>query len=379
MLASKRTTLKPLLESANGIHLTAYLSNNGDLIDLKSQLRETINQSYEWLNPVMTTEERNKFLEPLEALLLDARIFKQMKGNIGLFRNQDSFRVLNIPIDVKQSCQVATSFHIKPLLRWLQSDQEFLLLGLSQESAHLYIGSQDSLKLIDSILFPDFFKENKSIDGNFSLKEARKRKSKEAQTFSWLNEWILDLTKVSGPKLYVAGEKFLVDNLHGHLRYKNVAKATVANYFSATNAGEVCQTVRKIVKNESRRLLEKSLMEFRFAEQGNRAKKNIFQIAKAVVQGKVRKLVVTDEFSIFGKIDPKTGGLAIHLFDLDHEDDCILDDLAQMVLSQGGEVVVASRDQIPKGRPILAILDDDETPEEKIDISESKPFQERLA
>ncbi len=88
---------------------------------------------------------------------------------------------------------------------------------------------------------------------------------------------------------------------------------------------------------------------------------------------------MTDEMSIFGTIDKKTGGLALHSFDLDHEDDCILDDLAQMVLSQGGEVVIAKRDEIPKGRPILAILDDDGLVIEKTeDLQAFEVLQERF-
>ena len=124
--------------------------------------------------------------------------------------------------------------------------------------------------------------------------------------------------------------------------------------------------------------LEKALLEFRFAEEGNRVRKNIFQISKAVVQGKVRKLIVTDEISIFGKIDYKSGGIAIHPFDQDHEDDCILDDLAQMVLSQGGEVVIAKRDEIPKGRPILAILDDSGLALDKTEELQNKVLQDRF-
>ena len=104
--------------------------------------------------------------------------------------------------------------------------------------------------------------------------------------------------------------------------------------------------------------------------------KNIFQISKAVVQGRVRKLIVTDEISIFGKIDRNSGGVAIHPLDLDHEDDCILDDLAQMVLSQGGEVVIAKRDEIPKGRPILAILDDEASSLEKTEDLGPEDFYE---
>lgn len=378
MLTSKQTTLKPLLESKDGVHLTVYLVNRGDLIDLKSQLRTTINETYEWLNQAMSMDERKKFLEPLDALLNDARIFKQMKGNIGLFRNQDSFRVLNIPIDIQQSCQVATSFHVKPLLRWLQDDQEFLFLGIEKDSAHLYLGSQDTFKMVDSILFPEFFKARESLTDYTSLKKARQNKMKEAETFTWVNDWISELTKNSIPRLFVAGEPSMVQGLNRSLNYKNAVKTPISNSFVKHNAMNLCQSIRKILKDESKKSLQKALLEFRFAEEGNRTRKNIFQISKAVVQGRVRKLIVTDELSIFGKIDQKSGGISIHPFDLDHEDDCILDDLAQMVLSQGGEVIVAKRDEIPKGRPILAILEDDGKVLEKTEDLQYEVLQERF-
>lgn len=359
MLASRQMTLKPLFESKDGIHLTAYLVNRGDLIDLKSQIRVAIQEASEWLSSVMSEEERTKFLEPLGALLHDARIFKNIKGNIGLFKNETTFRVLNIPVGVEQSCQVATSFHIKPLLRWLQSDQEFLLLGLENEAAYLYLGSQTSLKLIDSIIFPEAFRKA-DIEGNYSsLKAARQKNAKKTETFTWLNDWILDLTKKTNPKLFIAGDPALVRLLRQSLTYKNTFATSVFDTFNHHRVSECSHIIRKLFKSESNRTLEKSLIEFRFADESNRTKKNIFQIARAVVQGKVRKLIVTDELNIFGKIDRKTGGVAIHPVDLDHEDDCILDDLAQMVLSQGGEVVIAKKNEIPKGRPILAILDDD--------------------
>lgn len=360
MLTSKQTALKPILESKDGIHLTAYLVNRGDLPDLKIQLRKVITEAYEWLNTALSSEERNKFLEPLDSLLNDARIFKQMKGNIGIFRNDDSFRILNIPIEVEQSCQVATSFHVKPLLRWLQGDQEFLILGLKEDSAHLYLGSQYSFKLVDSILFPEYFK------------------MKETETFSWVNDWILELTKHSKPKLFLAGKPSLVQALCRSLSYTNAVKTPISNLFSKEDVGDLAQNIRKILKAASKLAIEKALLEFRFAEKGNRVQRNIFQISKAVVQGKVRKLVVTDEISIFGKIDHKSGGIAIHPFDQDHEDDCILDDLAQMVLSQGGEVVIAKRHEIPKGRPILAILEDDGLASEKTEEFRFKAHQERF-
>lgn len=347
MLTSKQTTLKPLLESQEGIHLTAYLVNRGDLFDLKFQLRTTINEAYEWLDSAMTTESRKKFLEPLETLLTDVTILKHIKGNIGLFRNEESFRILNIPVSVEQSCQVATSFHVKPLLRWLQTDREFLLLGVDKETAHLYSGNQDSFRLVDSIRFPE----------SFAATEFHSDGAMEAD--DWLNDWLANITIGSKAKLFLAGESSQVEGLKRVLTYPHLIKAAVTHNFNKENFGEICSSIRSMLMEESKASLEKVLLEFRVAEKRNRAKKNIFQISRAIVAGRVRKLVVTDELNIFGRIDTETGGLAIHPFDLDHEDDDLLDDLAQMVLSQGGEVVVAKRAQIPNGRPILAILDDD--------------------
>lgn len=379
MLTSKQMILKPILESKDGIHLTAYLVNRGNLIDLKAQLRATINETYEWLDSAMSHEERKRFLEPLDGLLLDARIFKQMAGNIGIFRNKDFFRILNIPVEIEQSCQVATSFHVKPLLRWLQTDREFLLLGIEKDSAHLYLGSQDSFKRIDSILFPDSLKGKSFLHGYLGLKESRRNRLRRAETFAWLNEWIAGLTTHSKPKLFIAGDKGQVEHLNKCLKYPHAVKTAIANSFGPHNVLDICSNIRKLLKEESKKSLEKALLEFRFADEDNKTRKNIFQIAKAVVEGRVRKLIVTDQLCIFGRIDSKSGGLAIHPYDLDHEDDDVLDDLAQMVLSQGGEVVIAKRDEIPNGRPILAILEDGGQELEKSEeLKYSEVLQERF-
>lgn len=357
MITEKKISLKPILESSDGIHLTVYLVNKGDLIDLKSQLQETLNESYEWLHPALAIDERKKFLEPLEALLNEERIFRSMKGNIGIFRTKDSLRVLNIPIELERQCYVASSFHVKPLLRWMQIDREFLLLGLTEDCAHLYLGNQISLEKIDSILFPEFFKQRAALDKYLSLKRSRQLRIKKMETYSWLNRWLEQLTQKSTPKLFWAGDKSLIDGFPRKFKYKNFIKTPVASHFGENNLIETCQFIRELLRVETKKTLDQALMEFRLADELNLVKKNIFQIAKAAVRGRIKKLLVADGVNVFGKIDRKTGGLAIHPVDLDHEDDDILDDLAQAVLASGGEVTVAPREEIPKGRPILAILD----------------------
>lgn len=357
MLASKMSILKPLIESKEGQHLTAYLINDQNIIHLKRQLRETLEMAYVYLTPVMNPDDLVRFVAPIHSAIEDTKLLKNLKGNVGLFRNENSFRILSLPVPVEQTCVVATSFHVKPLLRWMQVDREFLFLGISEGSASLYQGNQNSFNLIDTIIFPAILLKSTDPDTYQDLKKSRLKSLKYDETTEWLNEWLFGLTKESKPPLFVAGQKVLTNVFLKDTSYQNTRRQPVWTSFSQEKATEICSEIRSILKKDAKKDLEQALMEFYQAEDLNLANKNIFQIAKATIKGKVLKLIIADGINIFGKIDKKSGGLSIHPTHLDHEDDDILDDLAQEVLAQGGEVVVASREEIPKGRPILAILE----------------------
>ena len=357
MIASKMSVLKPLIESNEGQHLTAYLTNDRNIFHLRRQLRETLETAYEYLAPVMEPEALVRFVAPIHSVIEDKKLLKNLKGNVGLFRNENSFRILSLPVAVEQTCVVATSFHVKPLLRWMQSDREFLFLGIGEESASLYHGNQNSFKLVETLIFPAALQKTAYPDSYEGLKKLRLKSLKYEETTEWLNDWIFSLTKTLKPMLFVAGQRELTSPFLRHCPYPNTRRQAVWPSFSQEKAAEICLEIRSLLKKEARKDLEHALMEFYQAEDLNLANKNIFQIAKAAIEGKVKKLIIADGINIFGKIDRKSGGLSIHPADLDHEDDDILDDLAQEVLAHGGEVVVASRHEIPKGRPILAIFD----------------------
>lgn len=357
MLASKMSVLKPLIESKDGPHLTAYLTNDQNIFHLRRQLRETLETAYEYLAPVMSPDTLVRFVAPIHNSISDTKLLKNLKGNVGLFRNETSFRILSLPVPVAQTCVVAKSFHVKPLLKWMQEDREFLFLGISEGSASLYQGSQNSFNLIDTIIFPEILQKSTDSDSYEDLKKRRLKSLKYDETMEWLNEWLFSLTKDSEPPLFVAGQKEMTNIFLKDSRYQNTRRRLVWPSFSQEKATDICSEIRSLLKKDAKKEIQEALMEFYQAEDLNFANKNIFQIAKAAMRGKVRKLIIADGINIFGKIDKKSGGLSIHPTHLDHEDDDLLDDLAQEVLAKGGKVVVASREEIPKGRPILAIFD----------------------
>lgn len=357
MLASRMSVLKPLIESNKGQHLTAYLTNDHNIFQLRQQLRQTIETAYAYLAPVMHPDALVRFLAPINNAIEDVSLLKNLEGNVGIFRNENSFRILSLPVPVEQICVIATSFHVKPLLRWMQVDREFLFLGISEESANLYQGSKSSFKLVDTIIFPARLQNSEDSGTYEDIKKSRMKSLKYNETFDWINEWLFNLTKNSRPPLFVAGEKKLTSAFLKTCRYQNTKPRPAWPSFTPKKATEICSEIRALLRKDVKAALDQTLMEFYQADDLNLANKDIFQIAKAAVKGKVKKLIIADGINIFGKIDKKSGALSIHSAHLDHEDDDILDDLAQEVLAQGGEVVVASRDEIPKGRPVLAILE----------------------
>lgn len=353
MLASKMSVIKPLLESNKGQHLTTYISNFGNVFELRKQIQEALDIAYEYLSPVMNPEALVRFLAPIHNTIEDTELLSRLKNNVGIFRNEKIFRIVSLPIPVEQSCIVATSFHVKPLLKWNQLDRDFLLLGVNEFTASLYRGNQNSLSLIDSLAF----ETTRKLSPHENIKNLWSKNNSKNERIMRINHWLSDLTKNENIHLFVSGSKEISTLLKNDFSRLNITKLDSHKCFSTDILPELCGEIRSQLRESAKNDLENSIMEFYYAEDLNITSKNIFQITKAALSGRVQKLIIADGINIFGKIDRTTGGLEIHPVHLDNEDDDILDDLAQEVLSQGGEVVVTTRDLIPKGRPILAILE----------------------
>ena len=71
------------------------------------------------------------------------------------------------------------------------------------------------------------------------------------------------------------------------------------------------------------------------------------RVAEAAVSGRVRRLLVADGRRLFGRVDRTTGEVTLHAGQTGPQDDDVLDDLAEIVLERGGEVLVLDPGRIP--------------------------------
>ncbi len=154
MNSLSKLTLKPIIDSRGGIHLTVYLEHTKDVSELKLQIRESINTAKELLATKMTLEAFGVFMTPLLRLMNDERTLKSLRYNVGIFRTENSFRMINVPVEVQHLTIVADSFHVKPLLKWIQTAKKFAWIDFREQDCRVFVGDERQIKLLDTFTYP---------------------------------------------------------------------------------------------------------------------------------------------------------------------------------------------------------------------------------
>ena len=90
-------------------------------------------------------------LAPFHALGADRAFWNHGQDGLAVFAAADLFRVYQLPRSVPERTTVADGFHIKPLLRIVQSADRFHILGLNRREACLFEGNRDGVTEIDLV------------------------------------------------------------------------------------------------------------------------------------------------------------------------------------------------------------------------------------
>jgi hypothetical protein len=338
MINANNKSLSSILRSKSGVHLSAYLKNDGNLENLRKKLGSYLEKAEEQLDPVLSHAEKTEFLRPLRELMFDAHTLREMRGNLALFRKENYFQCKALNTEIEEVCVLADTFHIKPIIKWAQVDQEFVLLTLGWEGFSGYQGSLNSFRKTHSMGLPK------------SLKKSKRPRLK--QQFAKVLEFIGDQERI----LFLAGNPELAAAFVKETQVENFYPQTLEPVNFPDGIDDICQKIRSVLTQDAEQRLKQTIQDFDVGGRMQTAKTSFFSIAREAVRGNVQKLIIAEDFHLFGKLDPLTGQVDIHPGDLDYKDDCLLDDVAQAVLLSGGEVVVAKQSEIPKEKPIMAFL-----------------------
>ncbi len=345
--------------------------NQQDPIRFRNLIR-TLEESLQRAYP---PREIEPLLAPYRALLEDRPFWNNSFDGLAVLGAPGFFRAYRLQRPVSALAIVAESFHIKPLIRILQSADRYQILALSRETVRLFEGDRDHLDEID--LVPEVPRSpNDVLSRNIERERATRTHGRVKPAMG-----------LHGPSDV---KESAIDSDTEHF-FRAVDRAMLEHY---SNLGQMPLLLaalpehqalfRKISRNphllaeaieinpealSNNALHERSWQAFQpryldrlaglieafgAASAENRATDELLAGATAAVAGRIETLLLDADRQIPGRLDAATG--AVTLDELEHPGvDDVLDDIGEYVLKTGGEVIVVPAERMPTATGLAAI------------------------
>jgi Bacterial archaeo-eukaryotic release factor family 3 len=113
------------------------------------RFRNLIKSMEQSLRQKYTTREIQPLMEPFQVLADDRDFWNHALDGLAMLGAPEFFRVYRLQRPVPEAVIVADSFHIKPLIRILQSADRYQVLGLNRREIKLFEGNRDALDEIE--------------------------------------------------------------------------------------------------------------------------------------------------------------------------------------------------------------------------------------
>ncbi len=345
--------------------------NKQDPIKFKNSLWE-IEELLQIVAPQAVTRA---IMEPLHQIGKDLAFWNKTLDGLVILANQERCVVYRLPVEVYDLLLVGESLHIKPLLSHFQAGNNYHLLGLSRNSFSLYRGSKYGFEPVD-------------IDPavHLTLEQVVGCEVTESQLGHWSTGGAGRLTMFHGQggkkdevekdvsKYFKYVDRLIIDNYSKNSGLPLILVSTTENqglFRKISRNNYLMETGIKHspenmgldqLKEESWPLIEtlyiakiKDLVDsFAVAKAKSSGSDDLEQVIPAAIQKRIKTVLIEADRVIPGKIDIKTGKVKTGISPRPVYDD-ILDDIAELVFKNQGEVVVLPKEQMPSATGAAAI------------------------
>jgi hypothetical protein len=313
--------------------------------NLVKQVEESIIKAY----PV---RDRRAFMEPLLKLQDDADFWNHTLDGLAVFASSNRFDVFcvgKVGRAVPELAIVAETFHTKPLIRYLQSSDRFEVLAIGRDNVAVFEGNRYALDPVDARHVPSQFLEGPA--------RPRTQTHPDADTerfFRAVDKAVIEHVSVpSGVPLVLAALSENLTAFRAVTKNPQLIPDDLAVDPFALSPEELRARAWKVLEPHYLARIAKISEDFGLAQSRQQGTGDLSDAAKAAVAGKIATLMVDADQVHPGKIDA-TG--AIESADLAKP--CVddkLDDLAELVLKMGGDVVIVPSDRMPTKTGLAAI------------------------
>lgn len=322
------------------------------------------------------TRQVQSLLEPFQALAANRHLWNHTLDGLAVFGAPGFFRYYRLQRPVSELVVAADNFHTKPLLRILQSADRYQILGLSRERIRLFEGNRDVLdelepspgipQTLTEALGEELTEPHQTVAsygkgvGGTPMRHGHGSKADEVDIdterfFRAVDRAVLKhLSRPSGLPLMLAA----LPEYHGLFRQVShnpfLMTEGIDLHPDALSLDELRDQAWQVLLPQYLKRLNRLIEQFGSAKSRGLGSEELPQVAEAAAAGRVETLLIEADRHVPGQLNPASG--EIQLDDLANPDvDDLLDDLGQLVLKMGGNVVVVPAEHMPTPTGIAAI------------------------
>jgi hypothetical protein len=290
--------------------------------------------------------DTQRLLDPFHHLADDADFWDHTLDGLAVFASALGFRAFVLPNRVSAQTTVGSAFHTAPLRRLLQSVDRYQVLCLSRDQARLFEGNRDALEeLVLGPEVPANADQVRTFEGG-ALDEDR--------YFRALDLALLKHhSRPSGLPLILAALPEHQDRFRRLSQNKRLLPVGLDVHPGAMNIRALSIMAWHVVEPQHNARQQVWIDAFVVARAQGRGSDDVRKTALAAAQGRVGLLLIESGRSLNGQFDRRNGH-AVSNHNLVSTD--VLDDIAELVESQGGAVRVIPAAHMPTRSGLAAAM-----------------------
>ena len=321
-------------------------------------------------------KEIRALLEPFHRLAGESAFWTHQRDGLAVLATSSIFRVYRLQRPVPERAIVADILHTKPLLRILQSADQFQILALGRGQMRLFEGNRDA---VDEVELPDAVPTRiTDITGDRERMESEVAVSVSAGASGGVPIYQgggeKDQSRADTERFFRAVDRAILEHYsrpsglplilaalpEHHTTFRRITRnrALVDEGIHINPDALTLETLRerawRAVEPNYLGRLAALREEFAAAQPNELASDDLVRVAEAAAAGRVATLLIEAEREVPGRIDAATG--RVEFAELARPDvDDALDDLAELVLNASGRVVVVPAARMPGTTGLAAI------------------------
>jgi len=342
-------------------------------------LKNLLRKAYEMLiDNGMRAPDAKKYLDPAKMLILDNYFWQFQLDGIAMFLSPNYFDYFSLPIEFDEVLVVNDRFHLKPLIPWMSSNEEFYVLALSQNSVRVLQCTQASVQELDSEHLPENLAQALRFDDSerelqFHTNTLQSSTSRAAAIFHGngdnsedakdrilsyfhiVDKGMREMLRDKKAPLILSGVEFLFPIYRGANTYGYLLEHGIPGNPEEISSDDLHKKAWEIVKPYFDHGLQEALEIYGPFRGTSRSSQDIKETISAAFNGRVEMLFLANGVHEWGHFDADVNQVEIHQEQQSGDED-LFDFASMQTFMNGGSVYFLDPELIPDGGNFAALF-----------------------